>query len=343
MGLGRYRGRHLKPRPKGKGVAIGTATVVLSAPAAASAGEYKVRPGDTLSAVADRLGTSVSRLAHLNGLKNPNKIVAGQTLRTSGAAASSTASSSGGSYLVRPGDTLSAIAARLGTSVSVLARANGISNANMIVAGTRLTVAGGTSAAAAPVATSATHVVRSGETLSSIANRYGATVSALAKRNRLSNPNMVVAGTKLSVPGGRTASVPAAAAPASSASIEASLTHHAIGHGVDVSLVKAVAYLESGWQQDAISSAGAVGVMQLLPTTAEYVNQSLGGHGLNYRITDHNVHLGVMYLAHLIQTMGSEERALAAYYTGPGNVGSKLNAAQRWYVRHVMEARERFR
>jgi LysM repeat protein len=343
MRLARYRGRHLKRRPRGKGIAVGAATAVWVAGPTAAAREYVVRPGDTLSAIATRLGTSVSRLARTNHLSNPNRIIAGTRLRVPGSGGSA-ASSSGGTYVVRSGDTLGSIAAKLGTSVSALARANDISNPNFIVAGTRLsTTGGGSSATPAPIATSATHVVRPGETLSSIAARYGATVSSLAKRNRLSNPNMVVAGTKLRVPGARNESVPAAPAATSTGSIEASLTNQASSHGVDVSLVKAVAYLESGWQQDAISSVGAVGVMQVLPSTARYINASLGGHNLNVRDADDNVHLGVMYLDHLIATLGSEERALAGYYTGPGNVGQKLNKAQRWYVNQVMAIRERYR
>jgi N-acetylmuramoyl-L-alanine amidase len=325
-------------------VAVGAATVVLSAPAAsAAANGYVVRPGDTLSEIAARLGTSVSRLAHLNRLKDPNQIIAGTTLRTSGAVS---ASSPGGTYLVRPGDTLSAIAARLGTSVSALARSNNIANPNMIIAGTRLRVSGGGGAPAsssASVARSATHLVRPGETLSSIAARYGTSVSVLARRNGLSNPNMIISGTRLAVPPARRASLPSAPAPASTSSIESSLTRHARSHGVDVSLVKAVAYLESGWQQHVVSSAGAIGVMQLLPSTARYVNQVLSGHNLDPKIADDNVHLGVMYLRHLIATMGSERRALAGYYTGPGNVGKKFNKAQRWYVSHVMSLRDRYR
>jgi N-acetylmuramoyl-L-alanine amidase len=273
-------------RRKGKGVAVGAATVVLSAPAAsASASEYRVRPGDTLSTIAARLGTTTARLAQVNGLADPDRIVAGTTLQTSG----SSTSASSGSYLVRSGDTLSSIAARLGTSVSVLARANDLSDPNMIVAGTRL--------------------------------RVGGAATGFAQR----------------------APQPSAPPPADSSSIEASLGNHAVSHGVDPSLVKAVAFLESGWQQDAVSSAGAIGVMQLMPDTADYINGSLGGHGLDPRIADHNVHLGVMYLRHLIQTMGSEERALAAYYTGPGNVGTKLDRTQRWYVGQVMSLRERYR
>jgi soluble lytic murein transglycosylase-like protein len=185
-------------------------------------------------------------------------------------------------------------------------------------------------------------MVRAGETLSSIAARYGSSVSALARRNRLSNPNMVIAGSRLRVPGRRSARS-AAPSSASTSSISSSLYNQSVNHGVDPSLVKALAYVESGWRQDVVSSAGAIGVMQVLPSTARYINTSLGGHNLNVRVADDNVHLGVMYLRHLIRTMGSEKRALAAYYTGPGNVGRRLNGAQRWYAGAVLSHRDRYR
>jgi soluble lytic murein transglycosylase-like protein len=226
-----------------------------------------------------------------------------------------------------------------------LARANRISNPNLIVAGTRLRLSGGGGGFSSSPSYRAggTHVVRAGETLSSIAARYGSSVSAIARRNRLSNPNMVIAGTRLRVPGGRSSSGSTAPSAASTVSISASLYRQSVSHGVDPSLVKALAYVESGWRQNVVSSAGAVGVMQVLPSTARYINGSLGGHNLNVRVADDNVHLGVMYLRHLIRTMGSEKRALAAYYTGPGNVGRRLNGAQRWYVRTVMSHRDRYR
>ena len=85
--------------------------------------------------------------------------------------------------------------------------------------------------------------------------------------------------------------------------------------------------------------------MQVMPATARWVNRSLGGggHRLRVRSSDDNVHLGVMYLRHLTATMGSLRRALAAYYSGPGSVGKRLNAGQRRYVRNVLALRERFR
>jgi soluble lytic murein transglycosylase-like protein len=112
---------------------------------------------------------------------------------------------------------------------------------------------------------------------------------------------------------------------------------------VDPSLAKALAWQESGWQQDVVSSAGAVGVMQVMPSTARYINTSLGGGGLDVHTADDNVRLGVIYLRHLLSTMPNEHKALAAYYSGPGNVKNDLDRGQTNYVRAVESLRSRFR
>jgi soluble lytic murein transglycosylase-like protein len=178
--------------------------------------------------------------------------------------------------------------------------------------------------------------------LSGIASRFGTSVSKLARRNRLSNPNFISVGQILRVPsggGGGSSSPPAA----STSSIASSLYNQAVAHGVSPSLVKAVAWQESGWQQDVVSSAGAIGVMQVMPGTARYVNQSLGGHGLNVRRADDNVHLGVMYLDHMLHIKPTTRKALASYYAGPGNVGRRLDKGQRRYANNVLAHRSRFR
>jgi LysM repeat protein len=243
-------------------------------------------------------------------------------------------------HRVRSGETLSSIASRYGTSVTKIARRNDISNPNLIVAGQVLRIPG-------PSAT-ARHTIRSGETLSSIAARYGVSVKYLVRKNNLSNPNLIVVGQKLRVPGGSrpsSPSVPSSAGHlphATTDQVRASLAGQSSAHGVSTALVKAVAWQESGWQQDVVSSAGAIGVMQVMPGTADYVNSSLGGHGLNVRKMDDNVHLGVMYLRHMLRQMGSERKALAAYYTGPGNVGRRLSKIQKVYVNSVQAIKKRF-
>jgi LysM repeat protein len=234
------------------------------------------------------------------------------------------------SYVVRAGDSLSAIARRHRTSVSALARANGISNPDVIYEGTRLRVP----------AAQQRYVVRRGDTLSSIAARFGTSVGTLARANDLADADLILAGRRLRVP----VSPPLhrAPAPVSQPDIEASLESQASAHGVDGALVKAVAWQESGWRQEVVSHAGAVGVMQVMPKTARFVNRVLGGHNLDLHRGDDNVHLGVMYLRHMLDTMPSESKALAGYYSGPGAVGRRLKRYQRPYVRAVQALKRRF-
>ncbi|MFY0524712.1 LysM peptidoglycan-binding domain-containing protein [Archangium gephyra] len=118
-------------------------------------------------------------------------------------------------HKIRPGETLSGIAQRYGTTVSALARANNIANPNVIRAGATLNIPGRSDSFAAPSGGGGRHVVRAGETLSGIAGRYGTTVSALARANNIANPNMIRAGATLSIPG-RSGGSPAPSRPAPS-------------------------------------------------------------------------------------------------------------------------------
>ncbi len=169
--------------------------------AGAQTAPHTVERGETLSGIAARAGTTVRALAEANGIANPNRIVAGQVLllpsATAGAAPAVV-------HVVRPGETLSGIAARYGTTSRALAAANGITNPNLVVAGARLGIPGAAAPAAAPAPAPpvATHVVLPGETLSGIAARYGVTTSALAAANAITNVNRVYAGQQLALPGG---------------------------------------------------------------------------------------------------------------------------------------------
>jgi LysM repeat protein len=273
-----YRGRHLRARPKKHGPAVvGTAAAVLvGTSGTASAGAHRVRSGETLSSIAQRYKTSITRLVRMNNISNPDLIVVGHRLRVPG----------GGP-------------------------------------GTRK------------------HTVRAGETLSSIAGGYKTSVARIAKMNKISDVNFISIGMKLKVPAGSAANRGATGS-SPSHSVSASLEKHARAHGLDVSLVKALARLESGWNQKAVSSAGARGVMQVMPGTARYINRVLGGGGhrsLRLKDMDDNVHLGVMYLRHMLQIMPTQNKALAAYFSGPGNVKRRLNRRQRWYAQTVQGLR----
>ena len=173
------------------------------APAAALA-NVVVKPGETLSEIADRHGVSLTRLMQANGITNPNLVVAGQSLRLPGSSAAGAGSSGGGSVTVQPGDTLSDIADRQGISLNQLMQANGITNPDMVVAGQKLVLPGSrraTAAAAPRELPTAPYTVKSGETISEIADRFGTSTERLIQLNGISNPNLVVAGTRLAIPG----------------------------------------------------------------------------------------------------------------------------------------------
>jgi LysM repeat protein len=107
-------------------------------------------------------------------------------------------------HVVRRGETLAAIAARYGTSVAAIAQANGLRNTNFVWTGQRLRIPGAanparTTGAPAPSSRSV-HVVRRGETLTSVAARYGVSVVALMRANGLRNPNFVYTGQRLIIP-----------------------------------------------------------------------------------------------------------------------------------------------
>lgn len=103
---------------------------------AATGATYVVRSGDTLSGIAARLHTTWQHLAQINGISNPNRIYVGQRLRLPGGAPSRPAPAR--VYVVRSGDTLSGIAARLHTSWQHLAQVNGLRNPNKIYPGQKL-------------------------------------------------------------------------------------------------------------------------------------------------------------------------------------------------------------
>lgn len=129
-----------------------------------------------------------------------------------------------GRHTVRRGETLSGIAVREHTTVRALAEANGLGNADLIVAGQVLVIPGATATAAA----TAVHVVAPGETLGRIARRYGTTVAAVAGANNIANPNRVYAGQRLTIP----AAAPSSPAPTSVPAPEpAPATTHVVSAG----------------------------------------------------------------------------------------------------------------
>lgn len=308
-----------------------TATLALAAaPPAAASTHYVVRYGDTLTGIANAHGVSLGRLAHANHRPVFGILPAGEVLVIPGSSRPHT-------YTVRWGDTLSGIGARFGVGVDALARTNRLSPNGLLLAGSSLRVpsAGGGGAGGLP----GRYRVRPGDTLSGIAARYGVGLHRLARRNGLRVNGILLAGITLRVPGGARSVAPIVTGPWS---VTAAISRWCAHYGVDTELARAVSWQESGFQAGLVSSAGARGPMQVLPSTWRYVERVLIGHSVPHT-TDGNVRVGVALLHHLVSTFGGDERlAVAAYYQGERSVrhGRILRSTRR-YVANVLALRGR--
>ena len=275
--------------------------------------------------IARRYRVSAARLARANGLRLTSVITPGQRLRVPGRVATRprTVRRLALFHTVRPGEGFFAIADRYRLVPDSLARANGLLLTSVLTPGQRLRIPGRTATVAAPVqkpkpvstASGARHTVGAGESFFSIAQRYHVSPWRLARTNRLSLMSTIVPGQRLRLPRG--AHLGSSSAPvgrddgtrgdrplvrARSASIRSS---RALSRG-----------WSPGFQQDVVSSAGAIGVMQLLPETWEWVDTMLLG-AVTPRTYDGNVRAGVRYLRwQLDQFDGDVRLALAGYYQG---------------------------
>jgi len=229
-------------------------------------------------------------------------------------------------YVVQPGDSLSVIAQRHGVSVSALVSDNGISDLHLIRVGQVLQI---------PDGGAGTYVVKSGDTLSEIAASAGVSTRSIVDANDLGDAHMIRVGQKLTVPAGTRsrASNPAAGynslpsklrANPSRLSLIPSFEKWSNHYGVPTDLLMAVAYRESGWQNQVVSPKGAIGVGQILPRTADWIaGELIQIPELDPYNSDDNIRMSARFLAWLIGYMGSTDGALAGYYQGPGSVAAR--------------------
>jgi N-acetylmuramoyl-L-alanine amidase len=136
---------------EGAAVLAGAGAAGSSASGAGTGGGYVVQPGDTLSGIAAANGTTVSALAAANGLDPNGLLIAGRSLSATGgggSAAGAGAPQVQGAYTVRPGDTLSGLAAGAGVSVSDMAAMNGLDANGLLIAGTVIKLPSGAPAPA---------------------------------------------------------------------------------------------------------------------------------------------------------------------------------------------------
>jgi LysM repeat protein len=344
-----------------------TPTEPAASSPAASVHNYVVRRGDTLSEIAARAGVSVRYLAALNGLRVNGILFAGATLRLSGsgAARAETVASpapSVRSYVVRRGDTLSALAARAGVSVGYLAALNHIRRARLIFAGSVLRLPGGGAAfESTPAAPSSgrtvltsqqSYVVQPGDTLSGIAARAGVSVRALAAVNRIRAARLIYAGATLMLPAGsQPVGAPAAGGageapyPTPERVTATQVEQIAAENGVPGSLAAAIGWQESGFNNDFVSSANARGVMQILPKTWRWIGRTLTpGQPLAPASALDNVRAGVLFLHSLLDaTGGNAALAVAGYFQGLRSVRRQgMYADTRQYVKDILSLQRSF-
>jgi soluble lytic murein transglycosylase-like protein len=113
-------------------------------------------------------------------------------------------------------------------------------------------------------------------------------------------------------------------------------------NGVDPALALAVSYQESGWNQRAVSVANAVGAMQVIPATTDWIS-GVVGRRLNPLNAHDNATTGVVLLKILTRSASSERQAVAAYYQGLRSVRERgMYPDTRRYVANVMALKTRF-
>jgi soluble lytic murein transglycosylase-like protein len=222
-----------------------------------------------------------------------------------------------------------------------------------------------------PDRTLVAHVVRPGETATGIAVRYHAWTRELVALNRLGSQARLRVGDRIRIPVVVSAArkhrkahaapaAPAAPPPATAptkaqvlhaqgwrhwrmtrAEVRQALVREAHRLGVPARLALAVGWQESGWHQPLRSSAGALGVMQVLPGTGLWMSL-YAGRPLDLRETHDNITAGVTLLRVLLDETRTTRRAVAAYYQGLGAVRRHgLYDDTRRYVASVLAVRDR--
>jgi soluble lytic murein transglycosylase-like protein len=188
------------------------------------------------------------------------------------------------------------------------------------------------------------HVLEPGDTVSDLAQSYGVSARELARANAVREPRALRPGHVLLVPDPRAPRpLTPEAALAADLPVERALERAAREFGWRPETVKAVAWAESRWNQQLVSHAGAIGVMQVQPATMEFVANHLGRQLDVYDLED-NATAGVAFLDHLYgRYRGDVRSVLAAYHQGAEALRREgVFPASERYIAQVMALRARF-
>jgi soluble lytic murein transglycosylase-like protein len=343
-------------------------------PATASADyPHIVQPGETLTSVAAADNLSIESIAAANRISPQAELIAGETIMippqtsqnqvvatrstatagsstatgeaaTSTTSGSSTASSQAAAstserpHVVRPGETLTSVAAADGVSIAAIAAANHMSARALLIAGQTLMI---------PVAATSGQSTTGSETAGNEASEEaaegesGSSAEVNASYTRTQTTASSTATTNSSS-GATSAAGPQPTAQRVSGSDIAGV---ADTNGVPAALAEAIAWQESGWNNAEVSSVGAVGVMQIVPTTWNWIDRYLTpSDPLGTDSAAENIRAGVLLLRELLQlTGGNEQMAVAGYYQGLGSVQKYgMLPSTRRYVADVLALAQHF-
>lgn len=276
-------------------------------------------------------------------------------------------------YRIMPGDTLSEIAARFEVSTATLVELNNLpGRGHTILAGERIKIpqdsdggdGGGGGGTVRYRTVIVKYKVKIGDNLTEIAQRYRTKPGAILERNNLADPDLVRIGQVLEIPkrvkvvvtpskkepryskavreaAARNREILAKRKTPSKSQTEKMIRKTAKAFGVEPSLALAIGWMESGWNQKAVSPANAIGVMQVLPSTGRWLETKLG-RDLDLLDAKENIIAGVAYLRILTKS-APPKTAIAGYYQGPGSVrqNGMYDSTER-YVRTVLALKKRF-
>lgn len=365
---------------------IGT-LVVLVVTTTLATQTVEIDPGDTLSQIAAETGVSVGRLVEWNDISDPDLIYAGDVLVIQVDDGDGTPST----YIIEPGDTLSEIARRFGSSIADLVEANDLTNPDLIVAGHELMLLGEvTSDQASSSPDTTAYTVRSGDTLITIARVNGVGLRDLAEANGIDDLDRIFVGQSLTIPsgspraGGESTPPPAtttptttappsttttppsttttappstsapppstssppppttipAPAPGSSTGLSTFFERWSAAYGVDRGLLEALLWKESGWQADAVGPGGHLGIGQLSPERVAFVEERLLGVDLDPLDASDGIRLAARFLRFLLDRTDDERTALAAWNQGLGSVDTNgISAAAGAFADEVLAIR----
>jgi N-acetylmuramoyl-L-alanine amidase len=250
-----------------------TRAPLATAPTAVKATTYTVVRGDTISSIARRFGLRTTDVLAWNKLGWSSIIRPGQVLhlRAAATAAHPATPAASASYVVRAGDTVSAIARRHGVPVQAVLSANRLTWSSVIYPGQRLRLPGATATATKTVPVAAktlasSYVVRAGDTVSAIASRHGVSPAAVLAANRLGWGSIIYPGQRLVIPG-RAAATGLTAEQSANAALIIRVGRQLGVSDRGIAIALGTAMAESGLRNLGYGDRDSLGLFQQRPST----------------------------------------------------------------------------